>query len=79
MLPTFLYRMLKVERGSMLIISLILLMTVTLYVTFYVESFKTYIQTVDNYRLYDQQQIERRMYELQQNEDGTKHHDLQAP
>lgn len=65
----------------MLMISLILLMTVTLYLTIYAESFKTYIQTVDNYRIYDQQQIEHRMYELQQNrnEDGTKRHDLQAP
>lgn len=62
-------------------ISLILLMIVTLYITFYAQSFQTYIRTVENYRIFDERQIERQMYELQQNEnqDLVKHPNLQVP
>ncbi|WP_026022013.1 hypothetical protein [Kurthia massiliensis] len=43
--------------------SLILLMMMSLYITIYMQSFETYIKTLDNYRVIERQEIEQRMTE----------------
>ena len=59
-------QLLQNERGSLFLISLVFLMTVTLYVTITILSYTTYLETIDNYRFLEQQRIEQRMMTMQQ-------------
>lgn len=61
--------------------SLILLMMTSLYITIYMQSFETYIKTLDNYRVIERQEIEQRMTEEAPNEinDDVEEQRRQAP
>lgn len=61
--------------------SLILLMMTSLYITIYMQSFETYIQTLNNYRVIERQEIEQRMTEEAPNEinDDVEEQRRQAP
>lgn len=61
--------------------SLILLMMTSLYITIYMQSFETYIKTLNNYRVIERQEIEQRMTEEAPNEinDDVEEQRRQAP